>query len=67
MCVRACDVGRAVPLKVAREERPSEQLERATSAMRALVEACWRHEPAERPSFLEVVRTLEAMLCGGAE
>jgi hypothetical protein len=56
-----------VPLKVAREERPSEQLEQATSAMRALVEACWHHEPAERPSFLEVVRTLEAMLCGGAE
>ena len=31
-------------------------------ALRALVEACWRPDPAERPEFGEICRRLEAAL-----
>ena len=50
-----------VPIRVGRGERPDSQLAEATPAMRNLIQACWAQAPGERPTFPEVVKTLEEM------
>ena len=55
-----CGAG-GVSMRVTRGDRPSQQLQTATPAMRSLVADCWAHEPSERPTFARVVERLESM------
>ena len=47
--------------------RPTRQLRQAKPFVRRLIEQCWQHNPARRPSFAEIVAMLQAEQVGGLE
>ena len=49
-----------VPHKVTRRIRPEHQLAKADGKLYALIERCWHHDAARRPSFEEIKEELEA-------
>lgn len=63
-----------VPYKVAKPgQRPHKQLSSASPEIKMLIETCWIHDATSRPSFPEIVETLQQQYCqlriavGGSE